>query len=581
MVANNWLDPTTNADLNAFEKNETWDQFETNRKKFNVKSTYDENIYTKPLEQDISPERLARAERLAREIENSSTSNIHLLQERGQIDLQEVDEEAMFSGVIRDDYQSNFIAKKEAPKDENPWKRGLKLNEQQQAKPAANQASRAPATANKPANQRQAAPVASAWQQKPNIAAQKPVVETPSATEVVPPTPAPGLVQIPAAAPVAIPPPVSEVPAAAVVAPAPAAEATTGETKSSGFKFNLDAKEFKFNLSAKEFVPTFTFTPPVEFTPAAPVFTAPIPPAPVMNVTPAVPAVVPPVAPAVIKSPATQPLTQPHENVYLHAHPQAELPPSGHIPTQPTLMPAHVQGHNPQYSHAILTQPMPTAQVMYSGSPSVAPLVANQQLNVQAMPPQAYIQADPNMATYVDAYGNPYAYNPYAQPYYYSPVVYDTQMQYAAPAATPYQPMNNNRQNKPRTNNYNNNYNNNANNVNPANPTNPQHKRNYNNNGYSNNGYNNNQGGTSNYRQNNNYGEHRPHRNNYNNQHNSYHHNSNNNQQPHYQSYNNQQIPSQDFPPVQDVNQSLPEYSNAPVTGESNEDPAAYSQENQ
>lgn len=106
-VGDSWLDPTTDTSL---EKNNAgnWDQFETNKRLFNVKSTYDENLYTKKLDHGtMTPEAIARAERIAREIESQSSSNIHLAEERGQLDQREIDEEAMYSGVIREDYHGN------------------------------------------------------------------------------------------------------------------------------------------------------------------------------------------------------------------------------------------------------------------------------------------------------------------------------------------------------------------------------------------------------------------------------------------------------------------------------------------
>lgn len=52
-------------------------------------SAYDENIYTKKLDKDtISKAQMERADRLAREIERSASSNIHIQEERGQISEQ-------------------------------------------------------------------------------------------------------------------------------------------------------------------------------------------------------------------------------------------------------------------------------------------------------------------------------------------------------------------------------------------------------------------------------------------------------------------------------------------------------------
>ena len=50
----------------------TWNQFEANKKKFGVKSTFDENLYTKKLDMSsMSRAQVERAESLAREIEGN------------------------------------------------------------------------------------------------------------------------------------------------------------------------------------------------------------------------------------------------------------------------------------------------------------------------------------------------------------------------------------------------------------------------------------------------------------------------------------------------------------------------------
>lgn len=82
-----------------------WDQFEVNKKLYNVKSTYDENLYTSKLDKSkISRDQQERAARLAAEIESSMSTNVHLREERGQQALQDdnMDEEDRYSGVIRE-----------------------------------------------------------------------------------------------------------------------------------------------------------------------------------------------------------------------------------------------------------------------------------------------------------------------------------------------------------------------------------------------------------------------------------------------------------------------------------------------
>lgn len=182
-VSDAWLDPTKNTSL-ASGGNKVWDQFEANKRLFNVQSTFDENLYTKKIDKEkISAESLARAERLAREIEQAQSSNIHLLEERGQLAEQDMDEEAMYSGVIREDYQAPAVAaiSAAAPASgasssnwrkpaENAWKAGgankiIAANAPAtkpvgQAAPVAQPAPTAPATSNKPNEKKPAQAVA-------------------------------------------------------------------------------------------------------------------------------------------------------------------------------------------------------------------------------------------------------------------------------------------------------------------------------------------------------------------------------------------------------------------------------------
>jgi hypothetical protein len=83
-----------------------WDQFATNDRITGVKTTYNENDYTTPIDRSNPQyaQRAARAERLAREIESSSATNAHIREERGgqsALDDQGLDEEDKYSGVRR------------------------------------------------------------------------------------------------------------------------------------------------------------------------------------------------------------------------------------------------------------------------------------------------------------------------------------------------------------------------------------------------------------------------------------------------------------------------------------------------
>ena len=81
-----------------------WDQFAANEQLFNVRATYDENLYTTALDKSsVGAHKQREAARLAREIEGQTTSNIHLAEERGQKvegDYGELDEEDKYSGVL-------------------------------------------------------------------------------------------------------------------------------------------------------------------------------------------------------------------------------------------------------------------------------------------------------------------------------------------------------------------------------------------------------------------------------------------------------------------------------------------------
>lgn len=78
-----------------------WDQFKANKELFNVTGSYDENVYTTALDKSqFSASDRQRAEILAREIESSTTSNLHIAEERGHIMNQDYDEEDRYSGVL-------------------------------------------------------------------------------------------------------------------------------------------------------------------------------------------------------------------------------------------------------------------------------------------------------------------------------------------------------------------------------------------------------------------------------------------------------------------------------------------------
>mmetsp|Transcript_887 Transcript_887/g.1865 ORF Transcript_887/g.1865 Transcript_887/m.1865 type:complete len:886 (+) Transcript_887:270-2927(+) len=81
-----------------------WDQFKANKELFNVNATYDENLYTTQLDtSQMDAKKMAEAERIANEIKNTATSNIHMAEERGFKVETDFDEEDLYSGVLTKD----------------------------------------------------------------------------------------------------------------------------------------------------------------------------------------------------------------------------------------------------------------------------------------------------------------------------------------------------------------------------------------------------------------------------------------------------------------------------------------------
>ncbi len=92
---------------------EKLDQFEINKKKYNIVSTYDENLYTTKLDKNnITKEQRDYADKIYNEIKNSSSNekNIHILEDRGIIDEKDgdIDEEEKYSSVIKNINNNNI-----------------------------------------------------------------------------------------------------------------------------------------------------------------------------------------------------------------------------------------------------------------------------------------------------------------------------------------------------------------------------------------------------------------------------------------------------------------------------------------
>ena len=87
-----------------------WDQFSANAKKFNVKASYDENLYTTKLDTtNIDDGKRREAERIAKEIESTVSTNIHVAEERGQKIMVDYDEEDLYSGVLTKDLKAREV----------------------------------------------------------------------------------------------------------------------------------------------------------------------------------------------------------------------------------------------------------------------------------------------------------------------------------------------------------------------------------------------------------------------------------------------------------------------------------------
>ena len=101
----------------------TWDQFQANEKLFNVHASYDETMYTTPLDKSqLDSSKIKRAEQLAKEIEAAPSANVHLQQERNQSVLGDFDEEDLHSGVSREVVGKGGPAATETKKKEDATK---------------------------------------------------------------------------------------------------------------------------------------------------------------------------------------------------------------------------------------------------------------------------------------------------------------------------------------------------------------------------------------------------------------------------------------------------------------------------
>jgi hypothetical protein len=140
--ASAWLDPSTSTGTEASDpglsgSGKNWNQFEVNQKLFNVRSTFDEALYTSKLDMTkMTREQLDFADRMAKEIESQQSDNFHLQEERGQAQERgDLDEEDLYSGVLGSRPSHPHGSNKDADSNKSvvnavtgAWKKGLKVS---------------------------------------------------------------------------------------------------------------------------------------------------------------------------------------------------------------------------------------------------------------------------------------------------------------------------------------------------------------------------------------------------------------------------------------------------------------------
>jgi hypothetical protein len=469
-VSNTWLEPGTETSLESNSGH--WDQFEVNQRLFNVRSSFDENLYTKKLDVNaITPEQRARAERLAREIESQTSGNVHLQEERGQQMQQDYDEEALYSGVIREEKRTNNNVQNK-PVD-NVWRRGGKNLFDGNPAPttttstSTTNSSAAPTnnksqTTNNKANNKVSPPPGnltpqlSPAQQKE---LQKPSTTSTSATASASASP------VPEAAASATPPPTTSTStptAASTSTPPPAAptEDKKEDDKAASFKFNPNVTAFVPRATAPEFKPSFSApasAPATTTSTSAPAVSAAPPsiPAPaaappsvaVPPSTPTVPAATPSVLPPSIPaspmvlasplqaSPKPEPLLAPSTPLLSQPLPNSPMVPmTAHMSPGMIVDPMHPMAVlQPMQPNLYMAQPVPNMPMQPNMvMPQYYPNVTMPPMGPGAVPQMPPGQYDQFYAQ--QWYANAYAYPP--QPAYPVPVD-QSYMYYQYPQAFP------------------------------------------------------------------------------------------------------------------------------------------------
>jgi PAB1-binding protein PBP1 len=88
--------------LSLDDEDNEWNQFLSNKVKFNTGSTYKDNIYTTEYNIEEIPEELKiKAENIEKELLNNKASNTHINEERFGVTLKNENEEFQYSSVYR------------------------------------------------------------------------------------------------------------------------------------------------------------------------------------------------------------------------------------------------------------------------------------------------------------------------------------------------------------------------------------------------------------------------------------------------------------------------------------------------
>ena len=281
-----------------------WDQFAANKEKFNVKATYDENLYTTTLDVDaIDHSKRAAAERLANEIEGTVSTNIHVAQERGQKIMGDYDDEDLYSGVLTKDLKARVVPGSEKKEAKAAAAGGKVMN----YAAAANAAAKKEAAKNDVVGE------------KAEKKASTPDLSKASSEEKK--------VEEPAAEKAAKGDKVSTDKKEDDDKDKKDSDKKSEETKKPASKLRANAPSFKLNVSAKEWKPTFTVPAP-----AAP---------------PAAPSGAPPQQPP---PPQMDPSMQQHPGEYPGAAGHPMMGQMGHHPGGPGFAPMHGESSIKLYS---------------------------------------------------------------------------------------------------------------------------------------------------------------------------------------------------------------------------------------